>query len=524
MKPIDMIATDINCEDLGLSRLCLMENAGKSLSDEVAKLSTYTFSKPVKIAIFTGSGGNGGDGFVAARHLLNRGFEIEIFMLSPLENIKSADARKNIEILMNLTPRFSRLEINYIDSIEDLEKISIAKSTSFSEHIILDGILGTGIKGKLKKKVKKVIEIINESNALKISIDVPSGMNPENGVIEDVAIKPDYTLTFHNIKSGIKKADEELIGGIITSDIGIPIEAQIFLGKGDLLRLKKRDSYSHKGKNGKILIVGGNEDYTGAPSIAALSSISTGTDIVYIATPETASLAIKSYSPDFIVKPLKGDYLNPNNLDDILTIVEEVDAVLLGPGSGLNKETGTLFNILASKIKKPIVIDADGLKLIDLSLIKDREDIIITPHLFEFKSFFSKIISEKSLKTEFEDIDLKFDNLSHEKLMDKLAIFQKIVKDIKGTVILKGKNDLIFKGNKLRVNKTGNQGMTVGGTGDSLAGIAVSLLSQDLSSFDAGGLSTYLNGRAGDLAMEKYGNGFRASQLSEFLGYLMKGN
>lgn len=531
MDPIDIMVTDINCEDLGLSRLCLMENAGKCLSDEIAKISTFTFSKPVKIAIFTGSGGNAGDGFVAARHLLNRGFEVEIFMLSSQNNIKSIDAQINFEILENMVPNISRLKIIELNDSTDIENIEIANSKSFSEYIIVDGILGTGIEGKLRKNVKKVIEVINEFNALKISIDVPSGMNPLTGEIPDVAVKPEYTVTFHKVKTGVKKAslsDESSVGGLVICDIGIPIEAEIFMGTGDLLRLNSRKKTSHKGNNGKILIIGGSSDYHGAPTIAGLSAINSGADLVYIVCPESVSLAIKQKSPDLIVKGLNSenkdhvgkDYLNLDNLEEILEIIEDtnVDVVLLGPGTGQNEETGKLFNILAKKIEKPIVIDADALKLVDLLIIKNREDLILTPHLNEFKSFFNDYISEPDkigLISDSEESD-------YIKLKEKIAIFQNIVKNINGTVVLKGKYDLIFNKNSLRINKTGNSGMTVGGTGDSLAGLATSLMSQGLNSYDAGSLATYLNGKAGDFAKEKYGNGFLASQLSEFLGLSME--
>lgn len=536
MDPIDMMATDINCEDLGLSRLCLMENAGKCLSDEIAKISTFTFSKPVKIAIFTGSGGNAGDGFVAARHLLNRGFEVEVFMLTSPNNIKSIDSQINFEILENMAPHISRLKIIELYDSTDIENIEIAKSKSFSEYIIVDGILGTGIKGKLRKKVKKAIEVINDSNALKITIDVPSGMDPLTGEIPDIAIKPEYTVTFHKVKTGVKKAslnNESFVGGLVICDIGIPIEAEIFVGTGDLLRLNQRKNTSHKGNNGKILIVGGSKDYHGAPTIAGLSAIASGADLVYIACPESVSLAIKQESPDLIVKGLNvknknninknsvnKDYLNLDNLEEILKIIDDtnVDAVLLGPGAGQNEETSKLFNILAKKIKIPLVMDADALKLVDPKIIKNKEDLIITPHLQEFKSFFDSYIGDPdkiNLISDYEESD-------YIKLHEKIDIFQNIVNKISGTVVLKGKYDLIFNKNSFRVNKTGNSGMTVGGTGDSLAGLATSLISQGLKSYDAGALATYLNGKAGDFAKEEYGNGFAASQLSEFLGLLME--
>jgi len=522
MKQLDMIVTDYNCEDLGLSRLCLMENAGRGISDEIAKLSTFTFSKPVKIIIFAGSGGNGGDGFVAGRHLLNRGFEVEILVLS--NQIKSKDSETNFNILKNMNPSFSRLKIEYIETIEDLEELNIFKSNSFSDFIIIDAMLGTGVKGKLKTKIKKVIDIINKSNALKVSVDVPSGLNPETGEIINIAVKPDYTISLHKTKNGVKIAGEELVGNIISCDIGIPIEAQIFVGSGDLLRLKNRANYSHKGNNGKILIIGGSSDYSGAPSIAGFSALSSGVDLVYICSPENNRLVIKSYSPDFIVKSFKGDYLNLSNQEDILMLVKSVDTILLGPGAGLEEETEKLFNVLISKIIKPIVLDADALKLIDMSLIKDKEDLIITPHFQEFKMFFKDMIKKENLENEFRELSLNFDNLDYDQIQNKIAILQKITKSIKGTVVLKGKYDLIFQNNKFRLNKTGNSAMTVGGTGDSLAGIVTSLLSQGLDSFNAACLGTYLNGKAGDLAFNEYGNGLKASDLSKFLSKLMLPN
>lgn len=519
MDPIDMMITDINCECLGLSRLCLMESAGKSLAEEVGKIAVYTFSKPVKIAIFTGSGGNGGDGFVAARYLLNRGYDVDIYMLTNKENIHSDNAKTNFEIITNMEPRLSHLTVHYLDTIDDVNNCDIAQSESFSEFIIVDAILGTGIKGELRPKVKRAVEVINKSNGLTVSVDVPSGMDPLTGEVSDVAVEPHYTISFHRVKTGIHLAGEDKVGGIVTCDIGIPIEAEYFMGYGDLLRLKNRPSKSHKGNNGKVLVVGGSKDYSGAPTIAGLSAISSGADLVYVAAPESASLAIKSNSPDLIVRSLDGDYLTSQHTEEILELVEEVDAVLLGPGASLNDETAKLFNILATKIKKPLVIDADALKLVDINLIKNNENVILTPHLFEFKTFFvDKIkelaIDENKLKlslagTEFSSID------------ENISMFQQITKAIKGTVIIKGEYDLILSGNKFKINKTGNPGMTVGGTGDALSGLATSLLSQGLDTFNAAALAIYINGRAGDVAMNKQGYGFSATDLIGYIGAIM---
>ena len=519
MDPIDMMTTDYNCEYLGLSRLCLMENAGKSISDEVATLSTFKFSKPVKIVIFAGSGGNGGDGFVAARHLLNRGFEVEVYSLNTLDEIKSEDALANLEILMNMEPRVSRLSVDFIKDSSDLDNLHF---DSNSEHIVLDCLLGTGIKGKLRTKVRKTVELMNEINGIRVAIDVPSGLDPLTGEISDIAVNADYTVSFHKIKTGVKLAGAEKTGGVITCDIGIPIEAELFVEGGDLLRLKNRNDDSHKGNNGKVLIVGGSKDYYGAPAISAKAAIATGVDLTYIYAPRNAALAIKSLSEDFIVKEAKDDYLSLDDLEDILELASKVDAVLLGPGSSQNEETGKLFNVLAVKLDKPLVLDADALKLVDLSLVSQKEDLIITPHFSEFKSFFRNQLSNENIGDLERMVKLSDkENSDFTKVNAKIDTIQAITKSIKGSVILKGKYDFIFNGNRLKINRTGNPGMTVGGTGDALAGIALGLLSQGLNSFDAALLAPYLNGKAGDLAYEAQGYGFGAQDLTQYLGAVM---
>ena len=504
-----MMVTDYNCEYLGLSRLCLMESAGKSLAEEVGKIAVYTFSKPVKVVIFTGSGGNGGDGFVAARYLLNRGYDVDIYMLK--ENIHSKDSKTNFEILRNMKPRLSRLNIYNLKTLEDINDCEVAKSTD-SEFIIVDGLLGTGIKGKLQTNIKRAIEIINESKGIKISVDVPSGMDPLTGDVDDLAVIPDYTISFHKIKTGVRNADEEVVGGLVTADIGIPFEAEYFVNYGDLLRLKNRRFDSHKGNNGKLLIVGGSSDYTGAPAIAGMAAIGAGADLVYVASPQKAAEAIKSTSPDLIVKSLGGDKLSLNHLDDILNLSEKVDAVLIGPGAGIDEDTSKLFNVLVTKIKKPIVLDADSLKQVESSLIKNRDDVILTPHIFEFKSFF---------KVE-NDLKLDIDSYEFKKVDENITKFQQIARQISGVVIVKGQYDLILQGTKFRINKSGNPGMTVGGTGDALAGIATSLLSQGLNTFDSACLSVFINGLAGDEAFKEKGNGFSATDLVSYIGSVIK--
>ena len=186
--------------------------------------------------------------------------------------------------------------------------------------------------------------------------------------------------------------------------------------------------------------------------------------------------------------------------------------MLIGPGSGIDVETSKLFNVLVTKIKKPIVLDADALKQVELSLIKNREDIILTPHISEFKSFFNV---KNNLKLDIDSYDFA-------KVDENITEFQQITRQIRASVIVKGQYDLILSGTKFRINKSGNAGMTVGGTGDALAGIATSLLAQGLNSFDSACLAVFINGIAGERAYDVKGNGFSATDLVSYIANVIK--
>ena len=260
------------------------------------------------------------------------------------------------------------------------------------------------------------------------------------------------------------------------------------------------------------MIVGGSADYSGAPAIAGMAAIGAGADLVYVASPQKAAEAIKATSPDLIVKSLEGDELSLDHAQEIIELSEKVDAILLGPGAGISDNTLKLFNLLVAKIKKPIVLDADALKQVELSLIKNREDVILTPHIYEFRSFFKV---KNDLKLDIDSYDFK-------KVDDNITEFQIISRQIKGSVIVKGQYDLILSGTKFKINKSGNPGMTVGGTGDALSGIATSLFAQGLSAFDSASLAVFINGVAGDRAYEEKGNGFSATDLVSFIGNVIK--
>ncbi|MDI6723349.1 MAG: NAD(P)H-hydrate dehydratase [Methanobacterium sp.] len=485
MTPKDMMVVDSNAEDLGIPRSALMENAGKSVADHI--IDTLD---PCKVTIFAGTGGNGGDGFVAARHLLNNGYKVDLLFLGNPDKIKSNETLNNWIAIQNISSGINSLNLEVIENQKSLKKVD--------SPVIVDAMLGTGIKGKIKEPISSAIDIINDSKGIKIAVDVPSGLNPLTGEVPDKAVEADFTLTFHKIKIGLKHAKIRYVGNIILYDIGIPEEAETFLGKGDLLRLGKRDISSHKGNNGTVLVVGGSQDYSGAPTLAALSAFKSGVDLVYVASPKSVAPTIRSYSPDLIVNTLSNEFIVEDDVEKILELSERADSIVIGCGMGRDEETASALNELVEEIKKPMLFDADALKLLDVNLIKEIEnDLVVTPHSAEFKTLFGLEMPKE--------------------LENRINIISNVSKKYGCTVLLKGVFDIISNGEKTRINKTGNPGMTVGGTGDCLAGLAGGLMARGHDVFEAACLGAYINGRAGDMASKKYEYHFTASDMIKYI-------
>lgn len=481
MTPKDMLVLDANAEALGIPKLSLMENAGRCLAYKIIHLL-----KPCKVAIFAGTGGNGGDGFVSARYLVNKGFNVHVILLGHPSRIKSEEALRNWEVLQRIEGIHSPLKITKVEDSSDLPIIDA--------DIILDALLGTGTEGKLREPISSAVDIINKSKGIKVSVDIPSGLDPLTGKVFDKSVQADFTITFHQEKSGFKDAKPEYLGEIKICDIGIPLEAEIYTGPGDLLRLKKRFNTSHKGQNGRVLIIGGNKDYSGAPAIAALSALKSGADMSVVACPSGVCNTIRSYSPDLIINCLTDEFITPKDMEKILKLQANADSLVLGCGIGKEDETAETLNNLIEKADKPLIIDADALKIIDRDLIKNSNvEIVLTPHASEFKTLFSVKIPEK--------------------LDQKIETVIKVSKSYNVTILLKGALDVIAFNDKIKLNSTGNPGMTVGGTGDCLAGLVGGLVAQGHKTYEAAFLGAYINGKAGDLAAQSYGNNFTATDL-----------
>lgn len=476
LEPEDVYRLDINSRWLGIPTKFLMENAGKNVVDVILRL--YPQSR--NILCVCSRTNNGGDGLVVARHLSMRRNVSVVFVGRP-ELIRTEETRINWEIINNLLS----VEKILVRTEEDIKKLENALSDA---DVVIDAIFGVGIRGNPRgleaKVIRKINELKHERGFKIVSIDVPSGFDCFQGKPTDLMIDSDIIVTFHDIKKGLDKLNKK----VIVKDIGIPRDAELFVGPGDMLDfLKERDPWSHKGSFGRILIVGGSDKYTGAPALSALSALRTGVDIVIIFAPSKIAQTIRSFSPNLIVWEYEGKVFNNDAMSRLLELIKnnKFDVVVIGPGIGDYEETINAVNVAIKKLSGliPMILDADALKSLSQGI--PREDIIITPHAGEFKKIFGHIPPSE--------------------LKERGEIVKKYARRYNITILLKGHIDVISDGKTVKYNRTGNPGMTVGGTGDVLTGIVAAIRSMGINSFKAASIGAFLCGLAGDLAYKEYG-------------------
>ncbi len=481
----EMQALEINAQYFGVNIIQLMENAGRSVAQEIIE----RFKKNKKVTIFCGLGGNGGDGFVAARHLLNADFEITVILVGKSRNISHDAAFSNWVILQALEDKITIFEVTDSSLIPKVDS-----------DIVIDALLGTGAKGKLKSPIIQSVDVINNSNAFKIAVDVPTGVDSDTGNVLGTAVKADLTIAFHKAKIGLDKA-KNYVGELVVADIGLPHEIERFIGPGDVLTAKKpRGLTAHKGDFGRLLVIGGNEVFSGAPTLVSLAALRTGTDIVYLAAPERTAIAISSMSPNLITIKLEGDHLNSCNLDTLKPYIDMVDAVVVGPGLGLNPETVKFIKACVDEVekaKKPLLLDADSLKAFAKFKRALKSPVVLTPHAREYA-----ILTGKELPENTEE---------------KVLEIQKAAKQLNAVILVKGKVDIVSNGEQSRLNFTGNPGMTVGGTGDALSGIVGGLLAQNVEPFEAAVAGAFVNGAAGDFVENEIGYHMVATDLLDWI-------
>ena len=451
---------DINSEYLGVPIDALMENAGEAVAETI--MNEVGTGK--RIAVVCGVGNNAGDGFVTARNLMRHN-DVTVLLANPPAEIRTDNAKRAFEKVKHIS--------------------SSSVGVNFSKFdLVVDALLGTGTIKEVREPYRTLINRINESETFVVSVDVPSGLGT------DIQVNADITVTFTGVKEGMTPENS---GRIILQDIGIPADAKRFVGPGEYIYYPVRDPDAHKGESGRLLIVGGGP-FTGAPALAGLAAYRMGVDLVNIATPWISYGPIASYSPNLIVHRLSDDVLDPRDVPRVLELLGSSDALLIGPGMGLDPSTQEAVLEIVRACQAPIVIDADGISAVsqDVSVL-DGKSCVITPHAREYHTLTGRELPN--------DLDAR--------QMDVTEAAREL-----GVVLLvKGMIDVISDGAWTKLNKTGNAGMTVGGTGDVLAGEVGALLTKRVSPFNAARIAAFTNGAAGDLAFDRNGYSLMATDV-----------
>ncbi|OPY36349.1 MAG: putative carbohydrate kinase [Methanoregulaceae archaeon PtaU1.Bin059] len=432
-----MRAVDGNAMALGVSSLQLMESAGKALADLVRSF------RADPVLILCGKGNNGGDGMVAARHLQ----DLEVCVIYLEQGGRSPDCEHQLKALSSCP-----VDLVPVRCPEDVDALGTQLEDA---GCIVDALLGTGSTGSPREPIRSLVEAAQSSSAVKVSADVPTP-----------GFVPGHILAFHRPK----------VDGSLVADIGIPLEAEITVGPGDLTILQRKDPGAHKGAGGEVLIVGGGP-YQGAPYLAGLGALRAGADIVRIASPVFEPV------PDLIYERLEGKRIGPRHLDTLKALAERADVVVMGNGLG-DRSHGVMVEL--ARCCRRAVVDADAIK----RPLPRAEDTIYTPHAGEFARMTGVLPPGEPVPR------------------------ARAVRDAAqtGTILLKGKTDIISDGARVRFNRTGSPLMTVGGTGDVLAGVAAALFCH-LPAFESACLAAYVNGRAGMAVEKAFGGGMLPTDL-----------
>ncbi len=473
ISPLEMRVLDRNAQYFGIATLDLMEVAGKAVA-EVARSEFGTSGK--RVLVLCGTGNNGGDGLVAARHLAKEARVTVLLARSP-DQFDTKEAQTNFERLRD---------------VQILAGLDRSEEAIAEADLLIDALLGIGAEGSLREPFASLVRQVNGSGKPILSVDVPSGFGT------GLMVRPTVTVALHDVKEGMTPDNS---GRIRIADIGIPSKVTTMIGPGEFLLYPLPRATSHKGENGRLLVVAGGP-YTGAPALVGFGSLGIGIDLVHIATPASAATVVASYSPTFIVHPLVGHRLLREDLRQIIELTPRVDAVAIGPGLGDASGTLEAIREVVRGLQLPMVLDADAIKAVaaDPKCLVGKK-VVLTPHSREFQ-----LLTGKSLPDAPEE---------------RAEIVRETAKALGATILLKGHVDIVTDGARLKFNYTGNPGMTAGGTGDVLCGLTAGLIAKGMAPYDAARLAAFTNGAAGDLAFEEKSYGLTSVDVANQLGRVL---
>ena len=471
--------------------LTLMENAGRSVAEFIH--SRFPGLAQRRVIVICGKGNNGGDGFVAARHLLKLGAKPEVYLIGAPRESKG-DAATNLR-------RWKKAGKVHQDAA--LDPAFFRKLPAGS--IIVDAILGTGVRGSVGGRLGDVINAVNEreSGTSVIAVDIPSGLHADTGEVEGAAIVADHTITFTAPKPGlVDREGGHRVGGLQVRQIGSPPELIEEIGKGNLRWSDAREFASfawprkadgNKGDYGHALVVAGSVGKTGAAVLASWAALRAGAGLVTVATPEPALPVIAAHTPEVMTEPLaatRAGTISEKSLEGGLfaKLLKSKRALAIGPGLSTQDETQEFVRKVVADRGVPIVLDADGLNAFAGRASELRNvaaNLCITPHPGEMARLFGSAAKEIQAR--------------------RVEVAQQAARDWNAIVVLKGAATVIASPDgRAFVNSTGNPGMATGGTGDVLTGILAGLTAQFGTSdwLRVIAFGVYLHGLAADMAYE----------------------
>lgn len=475
----------------GIPGTVLMDRAGAGLA-RIARAMLPDREK--KILLIAGRGNNGGDAFVAARYLAAFGYDCTLRLACPANSVKG-DAL----IHLNRMRDESGILPEEISEEKAWDKAVLPAKTG----LIIDGILGTGIKGAARDAAGAAIRFINRHvNVCKVAaIDIPSGLNSDTGRAEGDCVHADRTITMALPKPGlVQPCAIDYTGSIDVIDIGIPDELvantesnlELITAQDIIPLFPRRARDSHKGSFGHLLVIAGSKEYSGAAGMAVRAAGRSGAGLVTAAVPECIREIVASQAPEAMVRACpetKSGSHSPALLNQFEKTFSAYDAVLVGPGMSRDSETEQLIKTVVENSKAPVLLDADGLNAFEHSnppATRNGREMILTPHPGELA---------RIMKSATSDIQA-----------DRFAFAQKACDLTRAVVILKGAGTLVAApGEKININMTGNPGMSSGGTGDVLAGLTAGFLAQGLSAFNAARAGVFIHGKAAETAVKTTG-------------------
>lgn len=498
-------ADRVTIEEVGIPSLVLMENAGRQVAAAIEALFPNLSMR--RVAVLAGRGNNGGDGFVIARTLIERVVEVPVFVIGPLAEVRG-DARHNLEVL-------GRLGVSVVE-IADEQAWELHFSEISTCDLIVDAIVGTGLRQPLDGMYPTIVGDLNGSGIPVVAVDVPSGLMADTHEVQGEAIRAMATVTLASPKvCHILPPAQRVCGELVIADIGIP-EAIIeglegpyveVITKGVMRAvLEPRDAEAHKGEFGRVLIVAGSMGKSGAAHLTAMAALRSGAGLVTIATPRSVQPILAAMAPEYMTIGLPEDaagQVTPDAIEQVLAA--PADVIAMGPGLGTGDGVRAFVHGVVDRAGVPIVLDADALNAFagdhaHRLAARDGHDVIITPHPGEMARLLG--VSTDQVQA------------------DRIKAARTFAEQHQLHVVLKGHRTLVAAPEgSVAINMTGNPGMATGGTGDVLTGVIAGWFGQLLDAEGASRLGVYLHGHAGDLAMADLGEvALTASDLLTYLG------